>query len=175
MSITRLLIQTLDVILLKFEKLWTVIIPKIMIFYQWIKDGWKRATLLFKTLFLPSRYDSWLPRYHRAKGKVIFHRSLPTRRSFGSHWPSRLSQTRDERQSRLLEKRNNTILGTRFRERMKVILLAVHYALRKLWSRYRHESKTDSNGAFFSVYPTSGFWRRDFFPTLWTIEIPNSL
>lgn len=48
-----------------------------MIFYQWIKDGWKRATLLFKTLFLPSRYDSRLPRYHRAKGKVIFHRSLP--------------------------------------------------------------------------------------------------
>lgn len=133
MSITRLLIQTLDVILLKFEKLWTVIIPKIMIFYQWIKDGWKRGTLPFKTLFLPSRYDSRLPRYHRAKGKVIFHRSLPTRRSFGSHWPSRLSQTRDERQSRLLEKRNNTILGTRFRERMKVILLAVHYALRKLW------------------------------------------
>ena len=39
-------------------------------------DHRKRGTFPFKTLFDSSRYDSRLPSYRRAKGKVIFDRLL---------------------------------------------------------------------------------------------------
>ena len=41
-----------------------------------MNDRWKRGTLPFKTLFHLSRYRFRFPRYHRAKQRVIFNRSL---------------------------------------------------------------------------------------------------
>ena len=41
-----------------------------------INDRWKRGSLLFKTVFGPSRYDFRLPRYRRVKKEVIFNRLL---------------------------------------------------------------------------------------------------
>ena len=41
---------------------------------QRMSDRWKRRTFPFKTLFHSSRYDFRLPRYRRAKTRVIFNR-----------------------------------------------------------------------------------------------------
>ena len=84
-----------------------------------MKAHWKRGIFLFKTPFHSSRYDFRLPRYRRAKEKVIFNRLLPPFLSLirvsRSHLHSPTYpklQTSDRRDSW-----KNVLRNTRFQER----------------------------------------------------------
>ena len=75
--------------LLKLEKIWIAITPKIVNFKRRVRDHWKRGTFLFKTLFELFRYDFRFPRYRRVKRKVIFNRFISAFVAYSrsSHWP----------------------------------------------------------------------------------------
>lgn len=59
----------------KLGKVWTAAFPKIVTSGQRVGACSKRGSLLFQTPFHLSRYNFRLPRYRRAKKRVIFNRS----------------------------------------------------------------------------------------------------
>ena len=73
-SLRRKVIFRLEIVLLKFGKLWSAIIPKVVILGERAKDRSKRRIFLFRTHFCLSRYNFRFPRYRRVKRKLIFNR-----------------------------------------------------------------------------------------------------
>ena len=72
-------------IVLKLEKVWTAVTPKVATSGQLMKDSQKRETLPFKMLFYLFLNDFRFSRYHRVKKRLIFNRFVSLTRISRSH------------------------------------------------------------------------------------------
>ena len=133
---------------------------------QRVNDCQKRGALLFKTHFDLSRYDFRLPRYHRAKKRVIFNRllspSLSLTRTSRSHLASptypklQASDRRDSWKNVVLhfqEKYLGYQVASPFINFRATLTAYGHFESSYLGnrSRYRDKSKSIFNGTVSSI------------------------